>query len=372
MKDVHPMNYRISLALLLVIGCSISGSNDSTATITGGASSTSQGTGDSAPGTGSDTAQATDTTPTEGVGGTDGSSGDSEDAGGNSASQAGTSTTAMEVTGDAGTSGEIGSSSTGSSSSSADTSSSSGDSSSTGTTGDCMPKGDLPPVDIGATDDPKAAGNYALLAKTAITNVTGSAITGGDVGLSPAAATFITGFSLILHPSGKYSTSVSVVPPGKIFAANYTVPTPANLTSAVSSMQTAYTDAAGRPGPDFLNLKSGNLGGLTLEPGLYTWGSTVIIPTDVTISGCPDDVWIFQIANDLDVSAAKKVILAGGARAENIFWQVAGQVTIHSNAHFEGVILSKTGITLQTKASLHGRALAQSMIALDNNDVTAP
>jgi hypothetical protein len=65
-KDVHPMNYRISLALLLVIGCSISGSNDSTATITGGASSTSQGTGDSAPGTGSDTAQATDTTPTEG------------------------------------------------------------------------------------------------------------------------------------------------------------------------------------------------------------------------------------------------------------------------------------------------------------------
>ena len=361
------MNYRISLALLLVIGCSINGSNDSTATITAGASSTSQGTGDGSQSTGADTAQTADTTPTGGVGGTDGSSGDSEDAGGNSASQAGTSTTAME-TGDAGTSGDI----DGSTSTSGDTSSSSGDSSSTGTTGDCMPKGDLQPVDIGATDDPKAAGNYALLAKTAITNVTGSAISGGDVGLSPAAATFITGFSLILHPSGKYSTSVSVVPPGKIYAANYSVPTPTNLTSAVSSMQTAYTDAAGRPGPDFLNLKSGNLGGLTLEPGLYTWGSTVIIPTDVTISGCPDDVWIFQIANDLDVSAAKKIILAGGARAENIFWQVAGQVTIHSNAHFEGVILSKTGITLQTKASLHGRALAQSMIALDNNDVTAP
>jgi hypothetical protein len=368
------MNYRISLALLLVIGCSNTQNND-----TGGNSGTSGSSSNSGASQGttdSGTAQTTETTPTEGVGGTEGSSSDSEDAGGQSASQAGTSTTAVDESTSSSTSGDTSTSSSGdestSTSSSSSSESSSGESSGSSSTGDCMVSGDLKVVNIGSTDDPKAAGNYALLAKTAITNVTGSSITGGDVGLSPAAATFITGFAMMLHPSGKYSTSDSVVDPWKIYAANYAVPTPANLTSAVSSMQTAYTDAAGRPGPDFLDLKSGNLGGLTLEPGLYTWGSTVLIPADVTISGCPDDVWIFQIANDLDVSAAKKIILSGGARAENIFWQVAGQVTIHANAHFEGVILSKTGITLQTNASLHGRALAQSMIALDNNKVSAP
>ena len=137
-------------------------------------------------------------------------------------------------------------------------------------------------------------------------------------------------------------------------------------------MQTAYTDAAGRSLPDYLNLGSGNIGGRTLAPGLYTWGTGVTIPNDVTIAGGADDVWIFQISNNLDVSSAKHVILSGGAQARNIFWQVAGQVTIHANAHFEGVILCQTGITLQTNASLHGRALAQSLVAIDNNAITAP
>ena len=66
------------------------------------------------------------------------------------------------------------------------------------------------------------------------------------------------------------------------------------------------------------------------------------------------------------------MILSGGAQAQNIFWQVAGQVTIHANAHFEGVVLSQTAIALQTGASMHGRALAQSEVALDDNAVTAP
>ena len=160
--------------------------------------------------------------------------------------------------------------------------------------------------------------------------------------------------------------------PGRIYASNYTVPTPANLTSAVLNMQAAYTDAAGRTNPDFLNLGSGNIGGQTLVPGLYKWGTGVTIPTDVTIAGGATDVWIFQISNDLDLSTAKNVILSGGAQAKNIYWQIAGSVTIHAGSHFEGVILSKTGITLQTTATLHGRALAQSLVALDNNAVTAP
>ena len=150
------------------------------------------------------------------------------------------------------------------------------------------------------------------------------------------------------------------------------MPTPVNLTTAVLGMQAAYIDAAGRVPTDYLDLKSGDIGGLTLGPGIYTWGSTVLVPKDVTIEGCEDDVWIFQISGDLDVSTGRSVILAGGARAENIFWQVAGQATIHATAHLEGVILSKTGITFQTKASLHGRALAQTMVAFDNNAITAP
>jgi len=228
------------------------------------------------------------------------------------------------------------------------------------------------PVDVGAAGNLAAPGAYALLAKTGITNVTGSAITGGEVGLSPAAASFITGFSMTADPSNVYSTSASVVAPAKIYAADYAVPTPANLTSAIGGMETAYVDAAGRTPPDHLNLSSGNLGGLTLAPGLYTWGNTVTIPSDVTLAGGANDVWIFQISNDVDLSSSKSVILSGGALAKNVFWQVAGKVTIEANAHFAGIILCKTAVTLQTSASLDGRVLAQTLIALDNNAVTAP
>jgi hypothetical protein len=235
------------------------------------------------------------------------------------------------------------------------------------------PNGQGPaPVVLGAAGDPATAGSYAILAKTGITNATGSSITGGNVGLSPAASSFITGFSLVADSSNVFATSSSVVSPARVYAADYAVPTPSNLTTAVLSMQAAYNDAAGRTNPDFLNLGSGNIGGRTLAPGLYTWGSTVTIPTALTISGSANDVWIFQISNDLDVSTAVNIILSGGALAKNIFWQVAGQATIHANAHFEGIILSKTAVTLQTSASMRGRALAQTLVALDNNAITAP
>ena len=227
------------------------------------------------------------------------------------------------------------------------------------------------PVDLGSPTDGAAAASFVLLAKSGITNVTGSSITGGDLGLSPAAASFITGFSLV-ETSTVYSTSASVTTPGKVYAANYAAPTPANLTAAVLTMQTAYRDAASRTNPDFLNLASGNLGSQTLAPGLYRWGTGVTIPLDVTIAGGANDVWIFQISNDLDLSSATNIVLSGGAQAKNIFWQVAGSATIHANAHFEGVILCQTGITLQTTATLHGRALAQTLVAIDDNAITAP
>lgn len=211
------------------------------------------------------------------------------------------------------------------------------------------------------------AGNYVILAKTAINNVPTSAIT-GNLGLSPAATSFITGFSLTNNTG--YATSAQVT--GKIYAADMVSPTSTNLTTAVENMITAYNDAAGRPSPDYTELGSGNIGGTTLASGLYKWSSTVTIPSDLTISGSADDVWIFQISGDLSMSAGKKIILQGGAKASNIFWQVAGQATFGTTSHFEGVILSMTGVTFQTGATFNGRALAQTAVILDGNTVVQP
>nr|NQU90416.1 Ig-like domain-containing protein [Bacteroidota bacterium] len=220
---------------------------------------------------------------------------------------------------------------------------------------------DLAVVDLGA------AGNYVILAKTAINNIPISAIT-GDLGLSPAATSYITGFALT-NATG-YATSTQVT--GKLYAADMADPTPINLTTAVENMITAYNDAAGRLSPDFLELGTGNIGGLTLVPGLYKWTNTVTLPSDVTISGGENDVWIFQIAQDLTVSNGVNVTLTGGAQAKNIFWQLAGTATFGTTSHFEGIILSMTGITFQTGASFKGRALAQTAVVLDGNAVILP
>jgi hypothetical protein len=212
-----------------------------------------------------------------------------------------------------------------------------------------------------------AAGNYVLLAKTAITNISTSAIT-GDLGLSPAATSYITGLSLT-NATG-YATSAQVT--GQIFAADMAAPTGINLTTAVENMITAYNDAAGRPTPDFVELGTGNLGGKTLTPGLYKFTTNVTLPSNVTISGGANDVWIFQISQDLLMSNGVQLNLIGGAQAKNIFWQVAGQATFGTTSHFEGIILSMTGITFQTGASFKGRALAQTAVVLDGNAIVLP
>lgn len=217
--------------------------------------------------------------------------------------------------------------------------------------------------------DLRGAENYVILAKTAITNNPTSSIS-GDLGLSPAATSYITGFSLT-NETG-YATSTQVIDGGRIYASDMAAPTPANLTTAVENMVTAYDDAAGRTTPHFIELNTGNIGGETLEPGLYKWTNTVTMPGNVTVSGGADDVWIFQIAQDLTVSNDVEVILEGGAQAKNIFWQVAGTATFGANSHFEGIILSMTGITFQTGATFNGRALAQTSVILDQNTVVQP
>ena len=219
------------------------------------------------------------------------------------------------------------------------------------------------PVNLGT------AGNFVILAQSGISTVPASAVT-GDIGVSPIDSTAITGFSLIHSAGSAFATSTQVT--GKVYTPDYASPTPANLTAAIGDMQTAYTDAAGRTLPDFTELGAGEIGGRTLVPGLYKWGTDVLITTDVTLNGGPDDVWIFQIAGGLTEANDKKVILSGGAQAKNIFWQSFGVVSIGTTAHLEGIILSKTSITLGTGASVNGRLLAQTVVTLRRNAVTAP
>jgi hypothetical protein len=218
-------------------------------------------------------------------------------------------------------------------------------------------------VDLGT------AGNYVILAESMVANNPISAIT-GDIGVSPAATSFLTGFSLTIV--GTTSATSSQVT-GNLYGADMTTPTNSNLTTAVADMLTAYNDAAGRITPDFLNIgAAGDIGGQTLAPGLYNWTTSVTIPSDITISGGANDVWIFQMSGDLTVGNGVNVTLSGGALAKNIFWQVSGATTVGTTAHFEGIILSATAITLQTGASLNGRALAQTAVNLDGNTVVQP
>jgi hypothetical protein len=212
------------------------------------------------------------------------------------------------------------------------------------------------------------AGTYAILAMSAISTVPTSAIT-GNLGVSPAAASFITGFSLTADATNVFSMSPQVT--GKVYAADYAAPTPSNLTTAIGDMQSAFTDAAGRA-PDVTELGAGNIGGKTLAPGVYKWGTGLLIPTSVTLSGSATDVWIFQIAQDLTVSSAANVVLSGGAVPANVFWEVAGAVDIGTTAHIEGVVLGQTAITLRTGASIHGRLLAQTAVSIDGSAVVAP
>jgi hypothetical protein len=213
------------------------------------------------------------------------------------------------------------------------------------------------------------AGDYVILAKSGISTTGTTAIT-GNIGLSPAAATFITGFDLIADSSNTFSTSSLIT--GKAYAADYTSPTDSKLTTAVSNMETAYTDAAGRTNPTATELGAGEIGGMTLAPGLYKWGTGVLISTDVTLSGSSTDVWIFQIAGTLDLANAKKVKLAGGAQAKNVFWQVADATTLGTTSVFNGNILCLKEIALNTGATLNGRALSQTAVTLDANTVKLP
>jgi hypothetical protein len=222
----------------------------------------------------------------------------------------------------------------------------------------------LSTVNLGTTAD------FVVLAKTKI-STTGTTHITGDIGISPSAATFITGFGLIMDAMNTFSTSSLIT--GKAYSADYTAPTPTKMTTAISDMNIAYNDGAGRLLPDFKELYTGDLSGKTLTPGLYNWTSGVQVSSSgVTISGSANDIFIFQIAQNLSLTSGAIVTLSGGALASNIFWIVAGEVTLGTTVQMKGIILCKTQIAMNTGASLNGRALAQTAVTLDANAITKP
>ena len=234
-------------------------------------------------------------------------------------------------------------------------------------------------VDLGT------AANYVILDEATVTytpiaTVSSTPKITGNIGLSPAAASFITGFALDLPAGGAYSTSTLVT--GQIYAPGYAPPTPANLTTAVANKNTAYTAAEGMATaggglaggtPGTACPGNGALGGITLTPGVYTCSTQALsigTGTAVTLSGA--GVYVIKTTQGLTQAANTQVNLTNGALPENVFWQVAGNVSIGSGAHMEGVILSATNITLVTGATVKGRLLARTGVLMDSNTVTQP
>lgn len=218
----------------------------------------------------------------------------------------------------------------------------------------------------------RTAGNYVILAGSEISNIPTSAIT-GNIGLSPAAGSMITGFSLVYTTGDQHATSSQIT--GNVHASDYGDPTPSVMTTAKGDLTTAYNDAAGRTSSEIV-LLAGNLGGLTLTPGLYkSNGSLEISSGDLTFDakGNANAVFIIQIASTFTTSSGRKVILAGDAKASNIFWQVGTSATLGTTSVMKGNILADQSIAVNTGASVEGRLLARiAAVTIEGNSIVNP
>lgn len=197
------------------------------------------------------------------------------------------------------------------------------------------------------------ASTLAILAGSSITN-TGATVVTGDIGLSPG-------------------TSIGGFPPGTLNGVLHINDAIAN--QAKLDLTAAYNDLAGRTSTEIVTL-SGNIGGLTLTPGLYKSTSSLAVSSgDVTFDakGNAAAVFIIQIASTLTTTSGRKVILSGGALASNIYWQVGTSATFGTTSVFKGNILALQSITFNTGATLDGRALAQNgTITMAGNTIVKP
>jgi hypothetical protein len=205
-----------------------------------------------------------------------------------------------------------------------------------------------PPVPMGS------AANFEVLGASTVTNTGPTIIIGGDLGLSPGSS--VTGF-----------------PPGTLISPGVIHLTDPVAAQAQLDLSIAYNYIAGLTGAALL---PGDMSGLTLTPGLYKTASTVMLSGgNVTLDaqGNANAIFIFQIGSTLTTITGTEVVLAGGAQAKNIFWQVGSSATLGTNSIFKGNILALASITITTGVNLEGRALAQTAaVTLDSNTITAP
>lgn len=219
---------------------------------------------------------------------------------------------------------------------------------------------------VQATVDLRSTAGFAVLAGSLVSNIPTSAIT-GDIGLSPAAGSNISGFGLT-EITGTIFTADASGPTGSVSAATM-------LTTAKGDLTTAYNDAAGRTSTDIM-LLAGNIGGLTLTPGLYkSSGSLEISSGNLTFDalGNANAVFILQIASTLITTSGRQIILSGGAKASNIFWQVGTSATLGTTSVFKGTIMADQSISLKTGATVEGRLLARiGAVTLAGNTIVKP
>lgn len=214
------------------------------------------------------------------------------------------------------------------------------------------------------------AGDFVLLSKTGISTI-GTTLITGNIGVSPISQTSLTGFSQIMDASNKFSTSSFVT--GKIYAADYAAPTPAYVSTAISDQEAAFNAANGLTTNVIVNLGAGNISGMTLEPGLYKWGTGLLITNEgVTLSGGPNDTWVFQISDDFTINNNAKIQLTGGALAKNVFWVTQTQALLGTNVDFKGNVIAKTLISVNTGSNVLGILLSQSAITLNANTIVKP
>jgi hypothetical protein len=215
-----------------------------------------------------------------------------------------------------------------------------------------------------------SAGKFAILTKTGVTT-TGTTKVTGNMGTSPIAQAALTGFALTLDASNTYATSPLVT--GKVYAADHAAPTPADMTKAISDMEAAYTEAAGRisRGPTTDGCGAGDISGKTLTMGIYKWSTDVKFTTELYFDGSATDVWIMQIAGKFTAGPGAEIILINGAKAENIFWAVADAVAFDDGSHVEGIFLAQTMIAFNAGSSLTGAALAQTAVTMIATTIVA-
>jgi hypothetical protein len=188
---------------------------------------------------------------------------------------------------------------------------------------------------------------FAVLAGQTVTN-TGSSVVTGDLGVSPGTA--ITGF-----------------PPGQVNGATHSAD--AAALQGQNDLTVAYDNAVGQTPNSTI---SGDLGGLTLTPGVYNASSSLALTGTLTLDAGnnPDAIWVFQIGSTLTTASASRVLLINGATARNVIWQVGSSATLGTNTNFVGSILALTSITLTTGATIDGQALARNgSVTMDTNTI---